>query len=97
METPLDITVEKSVELLANRNKRSADLRTIGDHPETGESLVVKDGRFGPYISDGKINASLKGDLTPESVTLAQATELINQRRLNPPKKRKRKTTKKKK
>ena len=96
METPLDITVEKSVELLANRNKRSADLRTIGDHPETGESLVVKDGRFGPYISDGKINASLKGDLTPESVTLAQATELINQRRLNPPKKRKRKTTKKK-
>ncbi|MBT4753226.1 MAG: type I DNA topoisomerase, partial [Candidatus Marinimicrobia bacterium] len=55
METPLDITVEKSVELLANRNKRSADLRTIGDHPETGESLVVKDGRFGPYISDGKI------------------------------------------
>ncbi|MBT6797452.1 MAG: type I DNA topoisomerase, partial [Candidatus Marinimicrobia bacterium] len=34
METPLDITVEKSVELLANRNKRSADLRTIGDHPE---------------------------------------------------------------
>ena len=97
METPLDITVEKSVELLANRNKRSADLRTIGDHPETGESLVVKDGRFGPYISDGKINASLKGDLTPESGTLAQATELINQRRLNPPKKRKRKTTKKKK
>lgn len=97
METPLDITVEKSVELLANRNKGSADLRTIGDHPETGESLVVKDGRFGPYISDGKINASLKGDLTPESVTLAQATELINQRRLNPPKKRKRKTTKKKK
>ena len=96
-ETPLDVTVEKSVELLANRNKKSADLRTVGDHPETGETLVVKDGRFGPYISDGKINASLKGDLTPENITLDQAVELINQRRLNPPKKRKRKAAKKKK
>jgi len=96
-ETPLDISVEKSVELLANRNKKSSDLRTIGDHPETGESLVVKDGRFGPYISDGKVNASLKGDLTPESVTLEQAVELINHRRANPPKNRKRKTAKKKK
>ena len=92
VETPLDITVEKSVELLATRNKRSTELRTIGDHPETGESLVVKDGRFGPYLTDGKVNVSLKGDLTPESITLEQAVELINQKRLAPPRpKRKRK------
>jgi DNA topoisomerase-1 len=94
-ETPLDVTVEKSVELLANRNKRSTELRTIGEHPETGESLVVKDGRFGPYITDGKVNVSLKRDLTPEGVTLAQAVELINQKRLAPPRpKRKRKKKK---
>jgi len=96
-ETPLDITVEKAVELLANRNKKSADLRTIGEHPETGETITVKDGRFGPYITDGKVNASLKGDLTPDGITLDQAVELINHRRANPPKKRKRRTTKKKK
>ena len=96
VETPLDITVEKSVELLANRNKRSTELRTIGDHPETGESLVVKDGRFGPYITDGKVNVSLKGDLTPDSITLEQAVELINQKRLAPARpKRKRKKKKK--
>ncbi|MBT3179593.1 MAG: type I DNA topoisomerase [Candidatus Marinimicrobia bacterium] len=95
-ETPLDISVNKSVELLANRNKKSAELRTIGDHPETGESLLVKDGRFGPYITDGKVNVSLKGDLTPESVTLEQAVELINQKRLAPARpKRKRKKKKK--
>jgi len=95
VETPLDITVEKSVELLANRNKRSTELRTIGDHPETGESLVVKDGRFGPYITDGKVNVSLKGDLTPESVTIEKAVELINQKRLAPARpKRKRKKKK---
>ena len=97
-ETPLDVTVEKSVELLANRNKRSIELRTIGDHPDTGESLAVKDGRFGPYITDGKVNVSLKRDLTPEGVTLAQAVELINKKRLATPRqKQRRKATKKKK
>ena len=93
-ETPLDVSVEKSVELLANRNKRSSELRTLGDHPETGESLVVKDGRYGPYISDGKVNAALKGDLTPDNITLEQAVELINQRRVAPKKKRTRKKKK---
>ena len=93
-ETPLDVSVEKSVELLANRNKRSSELRTLGDHPETGESLVVKDGRYGPYISDGKVNAALKGDLTPDNITLEQAVELINQRRVAPKKKRARKKKK---
>jgi DNA topoisomerase-1 len=93
-ETPLDVSVEKSVELLANRNKRSSELRILGDHPETGESLVVKDGRYGPYISDGKVNASLKGDLTPENITLEQAVELMNQKRVAPKKKRTRKKEK---
>ena len=96
-ETPLDITVEKAVELLANRNKRSSELRTLGDHPETGESLVLKDGRFGPYITDGKFNASLPRTFTPESVTLDDAVELINKKRLAPTRKKKRKTRKKKK
>ena len=96
VETPLDITVEKSVELLANKNKRSTELRTIGDHPETGESLVVKDGRFGPYITDGKVNVSLRGDLTPDGIALEQAVELINKKRLAPARpKRKRKKKKK--
>ena len=90
---PLDISLEKSVELLANRNKKSADLKTVGDHPETGETISVKDGRYGPYISDGKVNVSLKGDLSPDNITLEQAVELINRKRLTPTKK---KTTKKK-
>ena len=69
----------------------------IYEHPETGEKITVKDGRFGPYITDGKVNAALKGDLTPEAITLEQSIELINQRRLNPPKKRKKRKIKKKK
>ena len=94
-ETPLDIKMDKAIELLQNRNKKSAELRTLGEHTDTGETLVVKDGRYGPYISDGKVNVSLKGDLTPENITLVQAIDLINQKRVAPRKKRKKRKKKK--
>ena len=94
-ETPLDITLEKAVELLANKNKTSSEIKSLGEHPKTGETLVIKDGRYGPYISDGKVNASLKGDLDPTSLSLEEAVTIIDQKRLNPPKKRKRKKKKK--
>ena len=94
-ETPLDIKLEKAVELLENRNKKSTELRNIGAHIDTGETLVVKDGRYGPYISDGKVNVALKGDLTSENITLEQAVDLINQKRLAPSNNRKKRKKKK--
>ena len=94
-ETPLDIELPKALELLKNRNKRSAELRNIGTHPDTGEDLLIKDGRYGPYLSDGKFNVALKGDLTPEKITIEQAVDLINQKRLTPSKKRKKRKKKK--
>ena len=92
--TPLDITLEKSVELLANRNKKSSELRSLGTDPKTKETLVLKDGRYGPYISNGKVNASLGQKYTPDSITLEIAIELINAKKSAP--KRKRKSKKKK-
>ena len=94
-ETPLDITLEKAVELLANRNKKSSTLRSLGSHPDSNEEIVVKDGRYGPYVSDGKINASLNNSFEPDTITLEQATELINEKRAKGPTKRKRKKKKK--
>ncbi|MBH10444.1 MAG: DNA topoisomerase I [Candidatus Marinimicrobia bacterium] len=90
-ETPLDITLEKSIELLANRNKKSSELRNLGKHPETGETLSLKDGRYGPYISDGKVNASLKNEHDPDNIDLETAVELINNKRKAPKRTRKRK------
>ena len=55
VETPLDISLEKAVELLANRKKSSSELKSLGVHPESGNTLTVKTGRYGPYVSDGKI------------------------------------------
>jgi DNA topoisomerase-1 len=51
----------------------------------------VKDGRYGPYISDGKVNASLKKEHVPNTITLETAVELINAKRAAPKRTRKRK------
>src|SRR5580692_5657942 len=50
--------------------------RVLGDHPEGG-SISVKQGRFGPYVSHGKINATLPRGTDPASLTLGEAVELI--------------------
>ena len=51
-------------------------LKTLGEHPDGGP-VTVRDGRYGPYVNHGKINATLPRDMDPGSVTLAQALELI--------------------
>ena len=78
----------------ANRNKKSSELRSLGTDPKTKETLVLKEGRYGPYISNGKVNASLGQKYTPDSITLEIAIELINAKKSAP--KRKRKSKKKK-
>ncbi len=54
--------------------------RALGDHPDKGGPIVVKKGRYGPYVSHDGINATLTGDLTPETVTLEQAVSLLDAR-----------------
>ena len=82
------MTLDEAVEVLATRNKKSTILSTLGVHPETGEELALKEGRYGPYITDGKVNASLPRSLSQESLTLEDAVELINKKRVAPKRKR---------
>ena len=92
--SPLTVTLDEALPLLAKSKKGSVELRTIGNHPKTGEALVLKDGRYGPYITDGKVNASIPKELSPDTLLLENAAELIDKRRAAPPKKRRRKKTK---
>ena len=64
-------------------------LRELGVDPVSEQPVVVKEGRFGPYVTDGETNASLrKGDLV-EEITIERAAELLQIRReTNPPKKK---------
>lgn len=80
--SPLDIALEAAVELLKQPKgrRRAAEpkvLREVGKHPASGAELKVLSGRFGPYVTDGEINASLPRGTTPESLEIDAAVELL--------------------
>ena len=89
--SPLTIELGEALELIKKRNAGPQELRTLGDHPTTGESLVIKTGRYGHYITDGKVNASLPRETEPDQLTLEAAVEIINKKRAAPPRKKRRK------
>src|SRR5262249_20026021 len=65
----------------AHKGRRAADPgRALGDHPDKGGPIVVKNGRYGPYASHDGVNATLPSHLTPETITLEEAVGLIEAR-----------------
>ncbi len=79
-----EVGINRAVTLLAEKRAggkgragAAAPLRELGAHPESGDAIQVMAGRYGPYIKCGKVNATLPKEVTPETVTLEQALELI--------------------
>ena len=89
-----DIGMNRAVEVLAlkkaGRGGREAakPLKELGDHP-AGGAMAVMSGRYGPYIKWEKVNATLPKDVDPETVTVEQAIELVNEKAAKSGKKRK--------
>jgi DNA topoisomerase-1 len=84
------VTLDEALALLAapkTRQRRAAapPLREMGNDPLTGKPLVIKDGRFGPYVTDGETNASLRRAQTPEALTLEEASEMLAEKRAKGP------------
>jgi len=81
------VTLEEALALLAEPPKRRsrgaarAPLRELGTDPATGRPIVLRDGRFGPYVTDGETNASLRRGDTIDGLTPARAAELLADRR----------------
>ncbi|GAA3972152.1 type I DNA topoisomerase [Actinomadura viridis] len=82
------VTLEQAKELFAQPKQRgrgraaaAAPLRELGQDPASGKPVVVKEGRFGPYVTDGETNASLRKGDEVESVTIQRAAELLAERR----------------
>jgi DNA topoisomerase-1 len=77
----LDVTLDEALELLRRKAQRGgAALRELGVDERTGEVVDVREGRYGPYVKRGKLNASLPKDVSPEEVTLEQALALLDAR-----------------
>ncbi|WP_284735771.1 type I DNA topoisomerase [Dongia deserti] len=81
----LTIGLNRAVDLLAQESKgrgRGAPVpgKPIGNHPEDNQPVTLHDGRYGPYVKWGKINATIPKGIAPESLTLDQAVGLIAER-----------------
>ena len=74
----LNLTLERAVEILASKGKANSILKEIGEHD--GGKIVVKDGRYGIYITNGKVNVTLPKDIDYTSLTLEVAIDLINKK-----------------
>jgi DNA topoisomerase-1 len=88
-----DITLDEALAIYAQpkargRSAAAAPLRELGADPESTLPIVVKDGRFGPYVTDGTTNATLRKDDEVESITLERAVELLAEKRARTPVKR---------
>ena len=74
----LTIGINRAVDLLAGAAKKaSAPAKALGDHPKTGKPVTMGSGRFGPYVKHASVYASIPKGTEPDSVTLAQALEMI--------------------
>jgi len=71
------IELERALELLAQHRSSSLVLRELGKHPDDQAPIEVCNGRYGPYVRHGKVNATLPKDVSPDAVTLEEALSLI--------------------
>jgi DNA topoisomerase-1 len=87
-EDVLSIGLNRAVALIEEKRARgprkgrfgASAGRLLGEHPQQGGPVVVKSGRYGPYVSHNGINATLMSDMTPETVSLEQAVGLLQAR-----------------
>ena len=92
-ESIFTVTLEEALALYAQPKQRrgaasAPPLKELGDDPVSGRPVVLKEGRFGPYVTDGETNASLRRDDDPETIDPARAFELLADRRARGPVKR---------
>jgi DNA topoisomerase I len=100
-EQLFEITLEEALAIYAQPKQRgrgrtsAAPLRELGTDPTSGLPVVVKEGRFGAYVTDGESNATLRRGDSVESVTIERASELLAEKRAKGPATKRGRTAKK--
>ncbi len=84
---PLTLDLAGAVQLFidrkAQKEKAAKPLRELGKTKE-GKDILVKDGRYGPYVTDGTTNCSVPKRFTPDTITLEEAMELLEKKKTSP-------------
>ena len=75
-----DIGFDRGLELILKKEARNKPLRSLGEHPETGDPIDIFEGRYGPYVKHQKTNASLPKETEVDDVTLEMAIALIEEK-----------------
>ena len=76
----LTIGINRAMDVIANAPKskrQSTKGKVLGEHPDDGKPVTVQNGRYGPYVKHGKLNATIPKGTEMDSVTLEQALELL--------------------
>ena len=83
----LDLSLERAVELLSAKRKTSGPqiIKELGIDPETKAAIEIKDGRYGAYVTNGKINAALPKSTSMDDITLEIAIQLIADKKAKGP------------
>ena len=86
----LDLSLNRAVEILATEKAKAGArvIKELGIDPKTQMAIEIKDGRYGAYVTDGKINATLPKETTSDEVTLDIALQLIADKKAKGPSKR---------
>ena len=86
----LDLSLNRAVEILATEKTKAGArvIKELGIDPKTQMAIEIKDGRYGAYVTDGKINATLPKETTSDDVTLDIALQLIADKKAKGPSKR---------
>ncbi|WP_420093332.1 type I DNA topoisomerase [Mycolicibacter nonchromogenicus] len=98
-EQIFEITLDEALKIYAEPKRRGRQsaaappLRELGTDPASGKPMVIKDGRFGPYVTDGETNASLRKGDEVATITDERAAELLADRRARGPAKKAAKKT----
>ena len=88
------VTLEQALEIFAQPKRRRGQaaargpLRELGQDPATDKPVVIKDGRFGPYITDGQTNVTVPRSEDPATITAERASELLAEKRAKGPAKK---------
>ncbi len=77
----LTLSLDRAIQMLDTpkvKGRRTTVLKILGEHPELKAPIQVCNGKYGPYLKCGKINATIPKDISPDTITLEQAVEIVN-------------------